>query len=150
MGLFERRKVQYLRITSEFLFISAPFLALLPSYCDYADSFHSNLIPYRGKYADNARAEYDKDLAAIVLADKPDMVVCAGWMSILADTFLDPLAEANVPIINLHPALPVGCNSFSLSHIVMTDMIRDNSTALMLLSEHKLHGLRLRLRRLVS
>ncbi|CAD6579390.1 MAG: hypothetical protein ASARMPRED_009117 [Alectoria sarmentosa] len=67
---------------------------------------YHNLIPYREKYADNARTEYDKDLAAMVLADKPDMVVCAGWMSILADTFLDPLAEANVPIINLHPALP--------------------------------------------
>lgn len=67
---------------------------------------YHNLIPYREKYADSARTEYDKDLAAIVLADKPDLVVCAGWMSILADTFLDPLVEANVPIINLHPALP--------------------------------------------
>ncbi|KAL9077371.1 MAG: hypothetical protein Q9161_000216 [Pseudevernia consocians] len=61
---------------------------------------------YQEQYADNARTEYDKDLAAIVLADQPSLVVCAGWMSILADTFLDPLAEANVPIINLHPALP--------------------------------------------
>lgn len=67
---------------------------------------YHNLIPYREKSAENARTEYDKDLAAIVLADKPDLVVCAGWMSILADTFLDPLAEAHVPIINLHPALP--------------------------------------------
>ena len=68
----------------------------------------SNLIPYKAKFGDAARTEYDKDLAAIVLADKPDLLVCAGWMSILADTFLDPLAEAHVPIINLHPALPVG------------------------------------------
>lgn len=67
----------------------------------------SPLKPYREKNAVNARTEYDRDLAAIVLADKPDLVVCAGWMSILADTFLDPLNEANVPIINLHPALPV-------------------------------------------
>ncbi|KAF6225607.1 hypothetical protein HO133_009607 [Letharia lupina] len=67
---------------------------------------YHNLIPYRENFAENARTEYDKDLAAIVLADKPDLVVCAGWMSILADTFLDPLAEAHVPIINLHPALP--------------------------------------------
>ena len=52
--------------------------------------------------------EYDKDLTAIVLADKPDLVVCAGWMSILAETFLNPLAQAHVPVINLHPALPVG------------------------------------------
>ena len=150
MDLFERRKAQYLRITSELLFISAPFLVLLPSYCGYADFFHSNLIPYREKYADNARTEYDKDLAVVVLADKPDMVVCAGWMSILADTFLDPLAEANVPIINLHPALPVGCNSFPVSKTVRPDMIRDNSTALRPPSEHIRHGLRLRLRRLAS
>lgn len=71
---------------------------------------YHNLIPYREKYGDNARREYDKDLAAIVLADKPDLVVAAGWMSILAETFLDPLAEANVPIINLHPALPGAFN----------------------------------------
>ena len=67
----------------------------------------SNLIPYRESHGDSARTEYDKDLAAIVLADNPDLVVCAGWMSILANTFLDPLAEAHVSIINLHPALPV-------------------------------------------
>jgi phosphoribosylglycinamide formyltransferase len=53
-----------------------------------------------------ARQRYDADLAEIVLADEPDLVVCAGWMHILAPTFLDPLIEKNVPVINLHPALP--------------------------------------------
>lgn len=53
-----------------------------------------------------AREKYDADLAEKVLADGPDIVVCAGWMHILAPTFLDPLARRNVPVINLHPALP--------------------------------------------
>jgi len=30
----------------------------------------------------------------------------AGWMHILAPSFLEPLASAGVPVINLHPALP--------------------------------------------
>jgi phosphoribosylglycinamide formyltransferase len=53
-----------------------------------------------------ARERYDADLAEKVLADEPDLVVCAGWMHILAPTFLNPLIEKKVPVINLHPALP--------------------------------------------
>lgn len=53
-----------------------------------------------------AREKYDADLADLVLADEPDIVVCAGWMHVLAPTFLDPLKARNVPVINLHPALP--------------------------------------------
>lgn len=76
-------------------------------------SYH-NLVKYKKTHPDSsipptfekARSEYDKDLAAMVLADKPDIVVCAGWMHILMPTFLDPLSEAGVPVINLHPALP--------------------------------------------
>lgn len=71
---------------------------------------YHNLVAYKTKYpgadSSEARQAYDKDLAALVLADKPDMVVCAGWMHILAPTFLDPMAAAGVPVINLHPALP--------------------------------------------
>jgi phosphoribosylglycinamide formyltransferase len=55
-----------------------------------------------------AREEYDADLAQLVLSDSPDLVVCAGFMHILAPTFLDPLEKAKVPVINLHPAKP-GC-----------------------------------------
>lgn len=106
------------------------------------------MIPYREKYGDNARTEFDKDLAAIVLADKPDLVVCAGWMSILADTFLGPLAEAHVPIINLHPALPVGSTPFSHSWVRRIDLIRENSMALKPSSEHMMHGYKERLTRL--
>jgi len=50
-----------------------------------------------------ARTAYDADLSDIVLQDKPDLIVCAGWMHILAPSFLEPLANAQVPVINLHP-----------------------------------------------
>ncbi|MCJ1431715.1 hypothetical protein MMC27_001070 [Xylographa pallens] len=72
-------------------------------------SYH-NLLKYKKQYGDqsveNIRAVYDRDLAQMVLKNTPDLVVCAGFMHILADTFLQPLQEARVPIINLHPALP--------------------------------------------
>ena len=77
-----------------------------------------------------ARYEYDRALADLVLEDSPDLVVCAGWMhskrgpsstislpptketAVLAPSFLNPLAEAGIEIINLHPALPgVSCQS---------------------------------------
>ncbi|TKA76643.1 hypothetical protein B0A49_01859 [Cryomyces minteri] len=52
------------------------------------------------------RAGYDADLAKLVLADSPDLVVCAGWMRVLSPAFLEPVAAAGVAVINLHPALP--------------------------------------------
>lgn len=52
-----------------------------------------------------AREKYDADLAQKVLIDSPDLVVCAGWMHVFAEKFLDPLAAKNIPVINLHPAL---------------------------------------------
>ncbi|ODQ81905.1 hypothetical protein BABINDRAFT_160135 [Babjeviella inositovora NRRL Y-12698] len=63
-----------------------------------------------------AREQFNTDLANIVVhgskhgsvADyvRPDLVVCAGWMLILSPAFLNVVAEVNLPIINLHPALP--------------------------------------------
>lgn len=55
-----------------------------------------------------AREQFNKDLAEVILAQspRPDLVVCAGWMLILAPSFLQPLEKADIPIINLHPALP--------------------------------------------
>ena len=71
-------------------------------------------MPYKKSHPDDAdgiaaaRASYDADLAALILSHdpKPSLVVCAGWMHILTPSFLDPLAAANVKVINLHPALP--------------------------------------------
>ncbi|MCJ1317524.1 hypothetical protein MMC15_002849 [Xylographa vitiligo] len=72
-------------------------------------SYH-NLLKYKKQYGgqsiENVRAIYDKDLAEMVLKNTPDLVVCAGFMHILTDNFLQPLQEAGVSTINLHPALP--------------------------------------------
>ena len=53
-----------------------------------------------------ARESYDEQLAQIILRSKPEIVVCAGWMLILSQKFLEPMRMAGIPIINLHPALP--------------------------------------------
>ena len=57
-----------------------------------------------------AREEYDADLAKIVLEDKPDLVVCLGFMHVLSERFLEPLNLGRLKIINLHPALPGAFN----------------------------------------
>lgn len=59
------------------------------------------LKPY--KAAGKSRAAYDADLAAVVAAFQPDLIVLAGWMHVLSPTFLDQFAGR---VINLHPALP--------------------------------------------
>jgi phosphoribosylglycinamide formyltransferase len=56
----------------------------------------------QAKLAD-ARSRYDADLAKLVLSNKPDMVVLAGWMHVFSTAFLTPLEAAGIPIINLHP-----------------------------------------------
>lgn len=78
-----------------------------------ATTYH-NLVSYKNKYPKTedgireARKQYDADLAQMILTHipSPDLVVCAGWMHILSPVFINALAAANVPIINLHPALP--------------------------------------------
>lgn len=52
-----------------------------------------------------ARNAYDADLVPLILHDQPSIVVCAGFMRILTPSFLNPLAEKGVKIINLHPSL---------------------------------------------
>ncbi|KAF1917306.1 phosphoribosylglycinamide formyltransferase [Ampelomyces quisqualis] len=75
-----------------------------------ATTYH-NLVPYKKKHPENtdtARQQYDADLAAIILAldPRPSLIVCAGWMHIVTPSFLTPIAQAGIKIINLHPALP--------------------------------------------
>ena len=66
-----------------------------------------NGIPKEDKAARKvARDKFDHDLAELVIKEQPDLVVCAGWMLILSLSFLNPISEVNIPIINLHPALP--------------------------------------------
>ncbi|KAF2624799.1 phosphoribosylglycinamide formyltransferase [Macroventuria anomochaeta] len=75
---------------------------------------YHNLVAYKKQHPDTpeglleARAQYDADLAQKILALEPrsDLIVCAGWMHIVTPHFLNPIAEAGIKIINLHPALP--------------------------------------------
>jgi formyltetrahydrofolate-dependent phosphoribosylglycinamide formyltransferase len=53
--------------------------------------------------AGHSREAYDADLARMVLAYRPDVVVLAGWMHVLSPAFLDQLPGR---VLNLHPALP--------------------------------------------
>lgn len=53
-----------------------------------------------------ARTRYDAALAEKVLAEDPDLIVLAGWMHVLTEGFLRPVAERGINVINLHPALP--------------------------------------------
>ncbi|MBN1537412.1 MAG: phosphoribosylglycinamide formyltransferase [Anaerolineales bacterium] len=54
-------------------------------------------------HKNQTRAEYDRQLARIVSAFKPDWVILAGWMRLLTNTFLSRFPNH---VINLHPALP--------------------------------------------
>ena len=71
------------------------------------------ILPFKKKYPDDsenpkfevAREAYDAELAGIVLAETPHIVVCAGFMRIVTPSFLGPLQSAKIPIINLHPSL---------------------------------------------
>ena len=49
------------------------------------------------------RTSYNVELAGLVAAYEPDLVVLAGWMLILGSDFLSRFSPS---IINLHPALP--------------------------------------------
>lgn len=49
-----------------------------------------------------ARKEYDTELAKLVLQDAPALVVCLGFLHVLTRSFLDPIDNAQVQIINLH------------------------------------------------
>ena len=76
---------------------------------------YHNLLPYKRAHADDdadadgvtkAREEYDAELARLILADGPDVVVCLGFMHVVSKGFLGALDGGGVRIVNLHPALP--------------------------------------------
>jgi formyltetrahydrofolate-dependent phosphoribosylglycinamide formyltransferase len=56
-----------------------------------------------GRQAGEQRADYDARLADVVAGFAPDLVVLAGWMRILTNSFLGWFPDR---VINLHPALP--------------------------------------------
>jgi len=59
------------------------------------------LLPYRK--AGRHRADYDRDLAALVSGFGIEWIVLAGWMHLLSDAFIRHFPNR---ILNLHPALP--------------------------------------------
>ena len=61
-----------------------------------------NLRWSRDAKAYNARAQFDTELADAVAASAPDWVICAGYMRILGDTFVERFAGQ---LINIHPSL---------------------------------------------
>ena len=54
------------------------------------------VVPLAGR----DREERDAELAEVVAGERPDLVVLAGWMSILTGVFLDRFPDR---VINLHP-----------------------------------------------
>ena len=59
-------------------------------------------LPLADRHDLVARQAYDLQLADVLLAFKPDLLVLAGWMLILTPAFLDRFPG---PIVNVHPAL---------------------------------------------
>ena len=75
------------------------------------------LQPYLKANPKRTRVDYDREIARIVVDAKPDLVVLAGWMHIMSESFLEVLTGETqlegtekvakpIPVINLHPALP--------------------------------------------
>lgn len=75
------------------------------------------LQPYLKSNPGKTRADYDAEVARIVLLENPDLIILAGWMHILGERFLELVdgrktledggnPRAPIPVINLHPALP--------------------------------------------
>lgn len=58
----------------------------------------TEVVPMAGR----AREDRDRELAEVVQASEPGLVVLAGWMSILTSAFLDGFPDR---VVNLHPSL---------------------------------------------
>jgi phosphoribosylglycinamide formyltransferase len=79
---------------------------------DIPTAYH-NILSYKGIFPNQndkgefqeAREQYDADLASLIEKDKPSLVVCAGFMHILSAKAIEPLEQAGIRIINLHPGM---------------------------------------------
>ncbi|KAI4244469.1 MAG: hypothetical protein L6R40_002936 [Gallowayella cf. fulva] len=76
-------------------------------------TFYHNIKKFREHSPENFREAYDKVLTELIMEDQPHLVVCAGYMLIVTEAFLGPLAKAGIPAINLHPALPGAFNGIN-------------------------------------
>lgn len=80
--------------------------ANIPTHVHKLQNYYKGIPKEEKEKRNQARELFNKELAEYILQpeNKPDLIVCAGWMIILSPSFLNPLKE--IPIINLHPALP--------------------------------------------
>lgn len=66
----------------------------------------TSVLPYEGKVNDQEkRKEYDRLLLDLIKKIDVDIIVLAGWNFILGNEFLSKVAQKEIPVLNLHPAL---------------------------------------------
>ena len=69
-------------------------------------SLPTHVLDFDSKMKDHkGRKAYEEKLVKHVREFSIDLVVLAGWMLILGDTFLSEMQALEIPVINLHPAL---------------------------------------------
>lgn len=91
-----------------------------------------NNIPtfIKEKFSNQTREQYDAELAELIFTYQPDLIILAGWMRLLSNTFLQCFPRK---VINLHPALPgmfpginaieQAFNAYQLGHIKQTGVM---------------------------
>ena len=129
--------------------------------------FQSNDVSYRERYAEKARAEYNKDLAALVLADKPDLskdvLTCMifssrfnlsrsrlCWMDVNSREHLSRPACQGQRFNHQFASCIAGMLPPFRQSSLRINVVRTNSTGLKPSSEHTKRGWRVELRRLES
>ncbi|KAF9045752.1 Formyltransferase [Hymenopellis radicata] len=60
------------------------------------------LQSYLKSHPEKTRTDYDAEVAKIVVAQKPDLVVLAGWMHVLSEGFLDLTIAEGIPFDGSH------------------------------------------------
>ena len=68
-------------------------------------------LPLADRHDPVVREAYDRQLAAVLLAFQPDLLVLAGWMLILTPAFLHRFPGR---IVNVHPALLPDCGDIEV------------------------------------
>ncbi|KAJ5599655.1 hypothetical protein N7450_000722 [Penicillium hetheringtonii] len=117
-GKLDTTSSVYCRIARTPLALSVPEKPIFLHYTITLSSIKSSTLRHQRVFK-LLGEEYDAELARLILADSPELVVCLGFMHILSPQFLEPLEKAHVRIINLHPALPGqfnGVNAIERAH----------------------------------
>ncbi|EMG50885.1 ADE8 Phosphoribosylglycinamide formyltransferase [Candida maltosa Xu316] len=90
--------------------------ASIPTKTHMLKTYYKGIPKEQAEERKQKREQFNVDLANLLIHGattgsdesyiKPDLIVCAGWMLILSPSVLQPLENAGITIINLHPALP--------------------------------------------